>query len=114
MIDPVDDVSDIVQIARDLRQLRIALGKAHRDQDVVRGLRDLADMRKAVLGVAQSDQRLVRFADVGLDGFVSFDFIKCNHRSPILSRPWNRSKNSRRAAYRHTSHKEKDPFSEKT
>ena len=84
MVDAVDDISDIVQPARDGCQLARAVIIAQRLQDRARLRRDQPHMGKAVFRKAQRRQRLVRPADVACDLLALFDLLQRNCHSISL------------------------------
>ena len=84
MVGTVDDVSDIVQITGDFRELCVTLRIAELQEYVLRGLRDLADVREAVLGEPEGDQRFVLFLDVGVYRLVRLYFFYSYHTQKLL------------------------------
>ena len=75
MFHPIDEVTDVMQVASDFGELDSPLRIAERLEDVARFFRNHGDMRKAVFGIAEGLERKVRLADVGLDFFVLSDFL---------------------------------------
>ena len=81
MVNAVDDVSDVVQPARDGSQLARAVVIAQRLQNGARLRRDKAHVGEAVLRKAQRGQRFVRLADVACDLLAFLDlFERDRHR----------------------------------
>ena len=76
VIDPVDQIADIVQIARDLRQLHRVGVVAEGFENIACGLRHVGHVGKAVLRIAERDQRLVRLLNISADRFVGSYFLK--------------------------------------
>ena len=85
MIDAVDHIADVVQIARNLRQLGGTLRISERQQNIARLPRHLADMREAVLCEAKHPQRVVGLAYVCFDLLVFKDLLKSNHQVVSIS-----------------------------
>ena len=79
VVNPVNDVADVMQVAGNLCQLRLAFGVAEREQDVTRRFRNASDMSEAVLREAHVDERFVRPLNIGADGWIRFDLFKRNH-----------------------------------
>ena len=75
----VDEIADVVHIPRDLHELDLTGGIAHRLQNIGRRFRHRRDVRKAVFGVAERLQGSVRMTDVGFDVFVVPYRIESNH-----------------------------------
>ena len=84
VVGAVDDVSDIVQITGDFRELCVTLRIAELQEYVLRGLRDLADVREAVLGEPEGDQRFVLFLDVGVYRLVRLYFFYSYHTQLLI------------------------------
>ena len=84
MIHAVDQIADVVQIPGNLRQLDGVRVVAQRFKNIARCLGHMRHMGKAMLGVAQSDQRLIRFADIGTDGLIGCNFLKGHKLPPFL------------------------------
>ena len=76
MVDAVDDVADIMHIARDPRELAGAVVVSEFAQHLFGEVRHARDVRKAVLGKPQRTERVVRAADVGFDLFVVLDVLR--------------------------------------
>ena len=84
MLDAVDEVADIVQIARDARQLHLVFGVAQRLQDIRRRFGYARNVREAVLGKPERFERFVGAGDIGFNFFVVLNIFKCNHFSFLL------------------------------
>ena len=81
VVDAVDDVSDVVQPARDRSQFAGAVVIAQRLQNGAGLRRDKPHMGEAVLRKAQRGQRFVRLADIACDLFAFLDlFERDRHR----------------------------------
>ena len=80
MIGAVDHIADVVQVARDLRKLRVARGIAQRQEDFLCGDGNLGHMCEAVLGIAKLYERFIRFLDIDADLIVIFDLFIGQHR----------------------------------
>ena len=76
VIHPVYDISDVVEITGYPCQLDLVLVVSQVFKDAACQLRDLVDMWKAVLRIAQGQQRLVGFCYISLYIFVVFYFFK--------------------------------------
>ena len=76
VVDAVDQVADVVEIARDLGQLHLTGGIAQGLQDIAAVLRHEAHVGKAVLGKAQRDEGLVCLFNIGTDVGILLDLLK--------------------------------------
>ena len=85
VIDAVDQIADVVEIARDLRQLHHPLRIAQRLQDIACLFRNSSHMRKAVLREAKGAQGSVGLRDIGMDRLVLADLFISHSSSPLAS-----------------------------
>ena len=65
MVNPVDHIADVVQVAGNPGELRLAGCTAEIEQQVLRKIGRARHMGEAVLRVAHGLQRFVRFPDIG-------------------------------------------------
>ena len=82
MIDTVNHIADIVQPTGNFRQFRLSLTISQCQKDFPRFFRDLADMRKTVLSIAQRRQSFIRFLNVRSDLGIISDLFNGDHRVP--------------------------------
>ena len=81
VVEPVDAVADVVQVAGDGRQLGLARRVAEPQQHVLGGAGDDAAVPRPVLGVAEHAQVLVRLVDEDLDLVVAAHVVERHRRS---------------------------------
>ena len=84
VVDAVDKISNVVQIARDLCQLHGPRRIAERLENIARLLRHERHVREAVLRKAQRHKRRIRLPDIGVDLLVIFDLFVC-HPAYLIS-----------------------------
>ena len=85
VIDAVDQIADVVEIACDLCQLHHPLRIAQRLQDIARLLCNSGHMRKAVLREAKGAQGSIGLRDIGMDRLVLADLFISHSFSPLAS-----------------------------
>ena len=78
VVDAVDQIADIVQIARNLGKLHRVRVIAKRLKNVTRRFRHVGHVGKAVFRITERNQRLVGLADVGTDRLIGRNFMKCH------------------------------------
>ncbi len=72
MLIPVDDIADVVEVARDFRQFRPSLGETQPQQHILRNVAHQTGMTLTMLGVAEKIHLLVSPRQVGLDFCITF------------------------------------------